>query len=113
MLGGQGEPTPLELRTWRVGDHYRPAGAARQYTIQELFQRARVPSWRRHFWPIVSMGPRIVWARQFGPAAEFAAPDPASGETGSRSLWLWEEPRLWEERAPNGESLRPSLASNT
>ena len=107
MLGGQGEPSPLELRTWRVGDHYRPAGAARQYTIQELFQRARVPSWRRHSWPIVSMGARIVWARQFGPAAEFAAPHPASGEPGSR--WL----RLWEERAPNGESPRSGPASNT
>src|SRR5262249_47353214 len=40
-LRGQGELTPLELRTWRAGDHYCPAGKSRDYSLHELFQRAQ------------------------------------------------------------------------
>ena len=61
---------PLELRRWSAGDHYRPAGHSRDQKIKELFQKARIPSWRRRFWPIVSTGSRILWARGFGAAAE-------------------------------------------
>jgi tRNA(Ile)-lysidine synthetase-like protein len=85
-LKGISELSPLELRRWRAGDRYRPALGSREYTIQELFQRARVPSWRRHAWPIVSMGPKILWVRQFGAAAEFMA----QNETGP-ALRIWEE----------------------
>ncbi len=81
----RGALAPLELRTWRAGDHYRPAGSSRNYTIQELFQRARVPSWRRRSWPIISTGSRIVWVRQFGAAAEFVRN--GAGPT----LEIWEE----------------------
>jgi tRNA(Ile)-lysidine synthetase-like protein len=83
---GLSELSPLELRSWRAGDRYRPALGSREYTIQELFQRARVPSWRRHTWPIISMGPKILWVRQFGAAAEFMA----QNEAGS-VLQIWEE----------------------
>jgi tRNA(Ile)-lysidine synthase len=79
------ELAPLELRSWRAGDRYRPARGSREYTIQELFQRARVPSWRRHVWPVICMGPKILWVRQFGAAAEFAAPDEGA------ALRIWEE----------------------
>ena len=37
-----------------------------------MFQKARVPSWKRSFWPIVTSGSKILWAREFGAAAEFA-----------------------------------------
>jgi tRNA(Ile)-lysidine synthase len=63
----------LQLRGWRSGDHYRPLGQARDRKLKEMFQRARVPSWRRPFWPILSLGPKIVWVSVFGVAAEFAA----------------------------------------
>jgi tRNA(Ile)-lysidine synthase len=66
-------PAPLELRGWRPGDHYRPAGQSRDRKLKEMFQRARVPSWQRPLWPIVTGGGKILWARDFGAAAEFAA----------------------------------------
>jgi tRNA(Ile)-lysidine synthase len=66
---------PTELRGWRPGDHYRPVGRSRDQNIKEMFQNARIPSWRRPFWPILQSGGKIVWARGFGAAAEFAATD--------------------------------------
>jgi tRNA(Ile)-lysidine synthase len=76
----------LELRGWRAGDHYRPWGRSRDQKIQEMFQKARIPSWKRGFWPIVSKGSKILWVREFGAAAEFAS-EAAPGP----SLWIWEE----------------------
>ncbi len=63
---------PLELRGWQPGDHYRPQGHSRDHKIKEMFQKARVPSWRRASWPILSCGERVLWSRQFGVAQEFA-----------------------------------------
>jgi tRNA(Ile)-lysidine synthase len=60
---------PLQLRGWRPGDHYRPQGRSRDLKIQEMFQKARVPSWRRASWPILTSEDKIVWSRQFGLAA--------------------------------------------
>ena len=65
--------SPLELRGWRPGDHYRPQGHSRDHKIQEMFQKARVPSWRRASWPILTCGDKILWARQFGVAEDVAA----------------------------------------
>ena len=66
-------PANLELRGWRAGDHYRPRGHSVDQKVTDMFQRAKVPSWRRPFWPIVTNEGSIVWARQFGPAAQSAA----------------------------------------
>jgi tRNA(Ile)-lysidine synthase len=63
--------SPLELRGWRPGDHYRPEGHSRDQKIQEMFQKARVPSWRRASWPILTSRDKILWARQFGVAEDF------------------------------------------
>jgi tRNA(Ile)-lysidine synthetase-like protein len=63
----------LELRGWRPGYHYLPQGHARDRKLKEMFQQIRLPSWRRPFWPILTLGPQIVWARGWGAAAEFAA----------------------------------------
>jgi tRNA(Ile)-lysidine synthase len=83
---GRQVPARLELRGWRAGDHYRPWGRSRDQKIHEMFQRARVPSWRRVFWPIVTNGSKILWVREFGAAAEFAS------EAGpGPSLVIWEE----------------------
>lgn len=64
-------PERLVLRGWRPGDRYCPVGHAHDRKLKELFQRQRVPSWRRPFWPILCCGDKILWARDFGPAAEF------------------------------------------
>jgi tRNA(Ile)-lysidine synthase len=63
---------PLELRNWRPGDAYRPAGDSRERKIKEMFQDARVPLWERSGWPVLTAGGRVVWAARFGPAADFA-----------------------------------------
>ncbi len=63
----------LKLRAWRPGDHYRPAGKSRDQKITEMFQIARIPSWRRPSWPIVEREGKILWAREFGAAADCGA----------------------------------------
>jgi tRNA(Ile)-lysidine synthase len=63
---------PLQLRGWQPGDRYRPQGHSSDRKVQEMFQKARVPSWRRPSWPILTSRDKIVWARQFGVAAEFS-----------------------------------------
>jgi tRNA(Ile)-lysidine synthase len=83
---GRQWPAQLELRGWKAGDHYRPQGRSRDQKIQEMFQKARIPSWKRSFWPIVTSGSKILWVREFGPAAELAS----EGEPGA-SMWIWEE----------------------
>ena len=72
-------PRLLRLRSWRVGDRYRPVGQNAPRKIGDLFHRSRVSVWRRAGWPVVTasddaaMPGCIVWARQFGPAHELAA----------------------------------------
>lgn len=63
----------LELRNWQPGDRYRPLGHARSQKLKFLFHRARIPSWQRAGWPILMNDDKILWTRQFGAAAEFAA----------------------------------------
>jgi tRNA(Ile)-lysidine synthase len=64
-------PDKLVLRGWMPGDRYCPVGHANDRKLKELFQRQRIPSWRRPFWPILCCGDKILWARDFGPAAEY------------------------------------------
>ncbi|HLX45092.1 MAG TPA: tRNA lysidine(34) synthetase TilS [Bryobacteraceae bacterium] len=59
----------IELRAWRPGDHYRPVGKSRDRKLTEMFQSARVPSWRRRLWPILEGDGKILWAKEFGAAA--------------------------------------------
>ena len=66
-------PDGLELRGWKAGDAYRPRGESRERKVKEMFQNTRIPSWRRAGWPILLSEERILWARDFGVAAEFAA----------------------------------------
>jgi len=63
----------LALRNWLPGDRYQPANCAGVKKLKTLFQLARVPSWERCHWPVLVDGDSIVWTRQFGAAAEFAA----------------------------------------
>ena len=85
---GQQASALLELRGWKEGDRYRPGGYPREQKLKEMFQKAKIPSWKRGFWPIVTNGSNILWAREFGVAAE-------TGEGRGPGAWLriWEEPR--------------------
>jgi tRNA(Ile)-lysidine synthase len=69
--GGRGAPS-LELRNWRPGDQYRRVGRTKPAKVKFFFQEARVPLWERRDWPIITYDGKIVWARRFGAAAEFA-----------------------------------------
>jgi tRNA(Ile)-lysidine synthase len=63
----------LELRNWMPGDRYQPAQSVSARKIKTLFQLARIPRWERRQWPVLVDGGSIVWTRQFGAAAEYAA----------------------------------------
>jgi tRNA(Ile)-lysidine synthase len=75
----------MKLRAWRPGDHYRPVGKSRDQNIREMFQTARIPSWRRQSWPIVEREGKILWARGFGAAA-----DSGAGNQESPVLRIWD-----------------------
>jgi tRNA(Ile)-lysidine synthase len=60
----------LVLRGWRAGDQYQPLGHQSATKLKELFQKARVPSWRRASWPIVTYKGKILWAKEFGPSVD-------------------------------------------
>jgi len=77
-------PEPVEVRGWQHGDHYRPLGEARDRSVADMFQRSRVPSWRRRGWPIVTSAGKILWVREFGAADGYAA------RTSERVLRIWE-----------------------
>ena len=66
-------PAHVELRGWRSGDRYRPVGQSRVQSVKEMFQCARIPSWRRPYWPILTSEDKILWVRGFGAADEFTA----------------------------------------
>jgi tRNA(Ile)-lysidine synthase len=80
LAAGNDLTARMELRTWRPGDHYRPVGKSRDRKLKDMFQNARVPSWRRRLWPILEGDGKILWAREFG-AAEGA------------QIRIWEIPR--------------------
>jgi len=63
----------LMLRNWMPGDRYQPVLSASARKIKTLFQLARIPKWERRQWPVLVDGGSIVWTRQFGAAAEYAA----------------------------------------
>jgi tRNA(Ile)-lysidine synthase len=74
----------LEVRNWRPGDQYQPAGHTGAEKLKVLFHQAKVPLWERRHWPVVTSGETILWARRFGPAAGFAA---ISGTSPVLTIW--------------------------
>ncbi|MEZ5353398.1 MAG: tRNA lysidine(34) synthetase TilS [Bryobacteraceae bacterium] len=59
-----------ELRSWMPGDRFHPLGSGEPKKLKHLFQLARIPSWERPSWPIISDEGRVVWVSGFGPAAD-------------------------------------------
>ena len=73
VLATRGGAPSLVLRNWRPGDQYRPVGQSKPQNIKFFFQQARIPLWERGQWPIITYNETIVWARECGVAARFAA----------------------------------------
>ncbi len=90
---------PVELRPWRPGDRFQPAGARRPKKIKALFQLARIPVWERAGWPVLADAASVVWTRRFGASATAAAVD-----SSTRLLVVRE--------APNSESEPGGTTSN-
>ena len=64
---------PLVLRSWQPGDRMRPLHRGSEEKLKRLFQEKKIPQESRGLWPVLASGDELVWARQFGVAAEFAA----------------------------------------
>lgn len=65
--------SPLVLRNWRPGDRLQPAGHQKAHKLKRLLNEKHVSRWAREGWPVVTSAGRLVWARGFPVAAEFAA----------------------------------------
>ena len=78
---------PLVLRNWRPGDAYRPHNRKSSHKLKRLFSEKKIPLAERAAWPVLLCGTQIVWARQFGPAHQFAA-----GTESRRIVEIIEEP---------------------
>ncbi|HEU5401977.1 MAG TPA: tRNA lysidine(34) synthetase TilS [Terriglobales bacterium] len=64
---------PLVLRNWRAGDKMRPLHRGSEEKLKRLFQEKKISAEKRPLWPVLASAERIVWAKEFGVAAEFAA----------------------------------------
>lgn len=60
---------PLRLRVWKAGDWFQAAGAAEAKLVKEIFEHARIPSWDRRLWPMITDSDGIVWIYRFGASA--------------------------------------------
>jgi tRNA(Ile)-lysidine synthase len=65
--------SPLILRNWRPGDHFRPLGRRSAHKLKRLLNEKRVSRWERDGWPVLTSGGVLAWARGFPAASEFAA----------------------------------------
>jgi tRNA(Ile)-lysidine synthase len=77
----------LELRNWRSGDRYCPAGTRGARKLKEFFRERKIPGLKRGSWPVLTCAGEIVWVRGFPPAKNVVAND----ET-PRVLIIEEEP---------------------
>jgi tRNA(Ile)-lysidine synthase len=58
---------PLRLKQWEPGDRFQDR------PVRQYFQKLRVPSWERPFWPMISDSAGIIWIHGIGVAARAAA----------------------------------------
>ena len=68
----------LAVRNWRPGDEIQLVGRRQATKIKALFQEHKILLWERRHWPVVVMGDEIVWVKQFGCSAKYAAPEGGS-----------------------------------
>ncbi len=51
----------LVLRSWRAGDRFRQAHAAREHKVKELLNEIQSPPGQRSHWPVIEASGQIVW----------------------------------------------------
>jgi tRNA(Ile)-lysidine synthetase-like protein len=67
----------------------RPLHRGSEEKLKRLFQEKKTPAEKRPMWPVLTCGNRVVWAKEFGVAAEFAA----SAEQDAVKVEVEEKPR--------------------
>jgi tRNA(Ile)-lysidine synthase len=60
-------PAGVECRAWKAGDRFRGR------KLKHWFHDRRIPVWDRAGWPVMAIGSRVIWTREFGIDEEFAA----------------------------------------
>lgn len=68
---------PLEIRTRRPGDRYRPLGAPGRKTLKEIFREKGIPAAGRSAWPVFVSAGEILWMPG-APVAESVRVDDAT-----------------------------------
>jgi tRNA(Ile)-lysidine synthase len=53
--------TDLIVRSWRAGDRFQQAHAAREHKVKELLNEIQVPASQRSLWPVIEADGQIVW----------------------------------------------------
>jgi tRNA(Ile)-lysidine synthase len=69
----------IMLRTWSPGDEIWLTHSAERVKIKVLFQKGRIPIWKRKHWPVLTADEVVIWTRQFGAAVGFRA-EPEAAE---------------------------------
>jgi tRNA(Ile)-lysidine synthase len=65
--------SPLVVRSWLPGDCFRPSGRRHIRKLKRLLLESRISLRDRAGWPVLTSAGKIVWARGFPVAADFAA----------------------------------------
>jgi tRNA(Ile)-lysidine synthase len=90
---------PVEVRTRRGGERFRPDGARPRRPLKALLQEAGVPPWERERLPLLFCGGRLAWVPGVGVAADLRA---APGQRGVVPSW---EPNSPWNRAPRAKAM--------
>ena len=51
----------LVVRSWRAGDRFRQAHAAREHKVKELLNEIHSPADQRSHWPVIEADGQVVW----------------------------------------------------
>ena len=70
FVDGESVGPYVKIRNWRNGDFYDPVGLS-SAKLKKLFQRERIPRWRRRQWPVLVARNTIVWVASFPVSREF------------------------------------------
>lgn len=69
-LGLSNNRKSLILRNWRPGDVLALPSRRDVPKVKDLFQEWKIPLWERRNWPVIVEGESLLWAGEFGSAAE-------------------------------------------
>jgi tRNA(Ile)-lysidine synthase len=70
FVDGGSVGTYVNIRSWKPGDFYRPAGWPAG-KLKKLFQRAKIPRSQRSRYPVFVSGSAVVWVDSFPVSREF------------------------------------------